>query len=136
MENFSFFSKLLLALFLGSIIGLEREQKKKGAGLQTYALVSLGACLFSLIAFALAEQKLIDPTIVIMAIGVGVGFIGGGAISREGAQIFGLTTAAGIWTTAAIGLAVGAGFISLAIFATFLTLLILVVFGYLEKKLF
>lgn len=136
MENFSFFSKLLLALFLGSIIGLEREQKKKGAGLQTYALVSLGACLFSLIAFALAEQKLIDPTIVIMAIGVGVGFIGGGTISREGAQIFGLTTAAGIWTTAAIGLAVGAGFISLAIFATFLTLLILVVFGYLEKKLF
>lgn len=136
MADFFLFGKLLLALFLGSLIGLEREQKKKGAGLQTYSLVALGACLFSSVAFALGEQKIIDPTIVIMAIGVGVGFIGGGTISKEGSQIFGLTTAAGLWTTAAIGLAVGANLFSLAIFATFLTLLVLAGFGALEKKMF
>lgn len=128
--------KLLLAVFLGALIGLEREIKKKGAGLQTYSLVALGSCLFSLVAFSLANLKIIDPSLIIMAIAVGMGFIGAGAIFKGETQILGLTTAAGLWTTAAIGLAVGAGFNFLAIFSTFLILVILAGFGYLEDRFF
>lgn len=128
--------KLLLALLLSSLVGLEREFKKKGAGLQTYSLVGLGSCLFSLIAFSLGKLKIIDPSVIIMAIAVGIGFIGGGTIFKGEDQIFGLTTAAGLWTVAGIGLAVGAGFYFLASFSTFLALVILVGFGFLEKKFF
>lgn len=128
--------KLLLAVFLGAIIGLEREMKKKGAGLQTYSLVSLGSCLFSVIAFSLGNLKLIDPSPIFMAIAVGMGFIGAGAIFKGETQILGLTTAAALWTTAAIGLAIGAGFYFLATFTTFLVLIILTAFGYLEEKIF
>lgn len=128
--------KLILALFLGALIGLEREIKKKGAGLQTYSLVCLGSCLFSLIAFSLGKLKIIDPSLIIMAVGVGMGFIGAGAIFRGENQVLGLTTAAGLWTVAAIGLATGAGFYFLAIFSTLLVLIILAGFGYLEEKFF
>ncbi|MBC7073838.1 MgtC/SapB family protein [Candidatus Parcubacteria bacterium] len=126
--------KLILATFFGGLIGLERELKKKGAGLQTYSLVCLGACLFSIIAFSLYYAKIIDPSIIIMAIAVGMGFIGGGAIFRSETHIFGLTTAAGLWITAAIGLAIGAGFYKLAFLSTFFVLLILVGFGWVEEK--
>lgn len=128
--------KLILALFLGGLVGLEREIKRKGAGLQTYSLVSLGSCLFSIIAFSLANLKIIDPSLIIMAIAVGMGFIGAGAIFRGENQIIGLTTAAGLWTMAAIGLATGSGFYFLAIFSTVLILLILAGFGFFEEKFF
>ena len=130
------FLKIFLAFFIGSLLGVERELKKKEAGLQTYSLVCLGACLFSLVAFLLGELKIIDPSLIIMAIAVGMGFIGGGAISRNQSQIFGLTTAAGLWTVAAIGLAIGAGFYSLAFLATIFVLLILAGLGFLEEKFF
>jgi putative Mg2+ transporter-C (MgtC) family protein len=135
MENEVFF-QLILAIVLGGLIGLERELKKKGAGLQTYSLVSLGSCLFSLIAFSLGNLKIIDPSPILVSIAVGMGFIGAGAIFRGETQVFGLTTAAGLWTVAAIGLAVGAKFYSLAIFSTVLILIIFYFFGLLEEKLF
>jgi putative Mg2+ transporter-C (MgtC) family protein len=135
MENEVFF-QLILAVVLGGLIGLERELKKKGAGLQTYSLVSLGSCLFSLIAFSLGNLKIIDPSSILVSIAVGMGFIGAGAIFRGETQVFGLTTAAGLWTCAAIGLAVGAKFYSLAIFSTVLVLMIFYFFGFLEEKLF
>jgi putative Mg2+ transporter-C (MgtC) family protein len=135
MENEVFF-QLILAVVLGSLIGLERELKKKGAGIQTYSLVSLGSCLFSLIAFSLGNLKIIDPSSILVAIAVGMGFIGAGAIFRGETQVFGLTTAAGLWTVAAIGLAVGAKFYSLAIFSTVLVLIIFYFFGLLEEKFF
>ncbi len=128
--------KLFLSLFLGALVGLERELKRKGAGLQTYSLVCLGSCLFSVIAFSLAKLKIIDPSVILMAIAVGMGFIGGGAISRGENQIVGLTTAAGLWAVAAIGLAVGAGFYFLAFLATIFVLIILAGFGRLEEKIF
>jgi putative Mg2+ transporter-C (MgtC) family protein len=135
MENEVFF-QLILAVVLGSLIGLERELKKKGAGIQTYSLVSLGSCLFSLIAFSLGNLKIIDPSPILVSIAVGMGFIGAGAIFRGETQVFGLTTAAGLWTVAAIGLAVGAKFYSLAIFSTVLVLIIFYFFGLLEEKFF
>jgi putative Mg2+ transporter-C (MgtC) family protein len=135
MENEVFF-QLILAVVLGSLIGLERELKKKGAGIQTYSLVSLGSCLFSLIAFSLGNLKIIDPSPILVAIAVGMGFIGAGAIFRGETQVFGLTTAAGLWTVAAIGLAIGAKLYSLAFFSTVLVLVIFYFFGLLEEKFF
>jgi putative Mg2+ transporter-C (MgtC) family protein len=135
MENEVFF-QLILAVVLGSLIGLERELKKKGAGIQTYSLVSLGSCLFSLIAFSLGNLKIIDPSSILVSIAVGMGFIGAGAIFRGETQVFGLTTAAGLWTVAAIGLAVGAKLYSLAIFSTVLVLIIFYFFGLFEEKFF
>jgi len=135
-------SQLLLATFLGALIGLEREYKKKGAGLQTYSLVALGACLFTVISFALFNSFLaktgisFDPSRVIQAIAIGIGFIGAGVIFRQSSGIAGLTTAAGLWTTAAIGIAVGAGLYFLAIFTALLSILVLSGFGLLEEKIF
>jgi len=131
-----FICQLLLAAFLGSLIGLEREIKRKGAGLQTYSLVTLGACLFAVIAFSLAKSiNDFNPSMIIMAIALGMGFIGAGAIVRGEFHIEGLTTAAGLWTAAAIGLAVGANFYFFAIAATFLVIGILVGFGLIEEKI-
>ncbi len=128
--------QLFLATLLGGLIGLERETKKKEAGLQTYSLVALGACLFTIISLLLAKSGVIDPSPIILAIAIGMGFIGAGAIFRGENQIKGLTTAAGLWVTAAMGLAVGAQFYLLAICTTFLVLIIFAGFGLLEEKIF
>ena len=133
--------QLFLATVLGALIGLEREIKRKEAGLQTYSLVALGACLFTIIFFELFNSFFgktgisFDPSRIIMAIAIGIGFIGAGVIFRQPSGIVGLTTAAGLWATAAIGIAVGAKLYFLAIFTTFLALLILAGFGLLEEKL-
>lgn len=135
------FYQLFLAVFLSSLIGLEREYKQKEAGLRTYSLVALGSCLFTIIPLEFftiysAEPGLvIDPSRIIQAIAVGIGFIGGGVIFQQSSGTVGLTTAAGLWATSAIGVAVGTKFYSLAIGATFLTLLILIGFGQLEEKI-
>lgn len=128
--------QLLLAAFLGALIGVEREYKKKEAGLQTYTLVSLGACLFTVIFLLLTKANPVDPASIITAIAIGMGFIGAGTIFREGGRTGGITTAAGLWVTAAIGLAVGAQFYLLAITTAFLVLIVLAGFGILEEKIF
>jgi len=135
--------QLLLATFLGGLVGLEREYKRKAAGLQTYSLVALGTCLFTVIAFELfnffvgKEGISFDPSRIIQAIAIGIGFIGAGVIFRQPSSgVIGLTTAAGLWLTSAIGIAVGVKLYLLAIFATFLALLVLSVFGLLEEKIF
>jgi len=133
--------QLFLATVLGALIGLEREIKRKEAGLQTYSLVALGTCLFTIIFFELFNSFFgktgisFDPSRIIMAIAIGIGFIGAGVIFRQSSGIVGLTTAAGLWVTAAIGIAIGAGLYFLAIFTTFLTFLILAGFGLLEEKI-
>jgi len=129
--------QFLLAVFLGALIGLEREIKRKEAGLQTYSLVALGSCLLSAIAFSLNEIGIIsDPSPIFLAIGIGMGFIGAGTIFHRENKIEGLTTAAGLWVTAMVGVAVGTQLYFLAVFATFLILLIFAGFGYLEGKIF
>lgn len=131
--------QLLLATFLGAFIGLEREIKEREAGLQTYSLVSLGSCVFTVIAFYFFqsfESSTIDVVRIIQAIAIGVGFIGAGTIFKGKKGVEGLTTAAGLWAVAAIGIAVGAKLYFLAIFATLLAILILAGFGKLEEKFF
>jgi len=129
--------QFLLAVFLGALIGLEREIKRKEAGLQTYSLVALGSCLLSAIAFSLDKIGVIsDPSPIFLAIGIGMGFIGAGTIFHRENKIEGLTTAAGLWVTAMVGVAVGTQLYFLAVFATFLILLIFAGFGYLEGKIF
>jgi len=134
--------QLFLAVFLGALIGLEREYKRKEAGLQTYSLVALGACLFTIISFNLFDSFLLksgisfDPSRIIQAIAIGIGFIGAGVIFRQSSGVLGLTTAAGLWATAAIGIAAGSRLYFLAIFTAFLAILILAGFGLLEEKIF
>ena len=134
--------QLLLATLLGALVGLEREYKRKGAGLQTYSLVALGSCLFTVVSFELFNFFLLksgisfDPSRIIQAIAIGIGFIGAGVIFRQPSGAVGLTTAAGLWTTAAIGIAVGAQLYFLAIFTALLALLVLSGFGLLEEKIF
>ncbi|MBZ9572422.1 MgtC/SapB family protein [Patescibacteria group bacterium] len=134
--------QLILAALLGGLVGLEREYKKKEAGLRTYALVSLGAALFTIISFEALNLFAgkpginFDPSRVIGQVVLGVGFLGAGLIIYRQLHIEGLTTAAGLWITAAIGVAVGTRLYFPAIFATFLTILILAGLRIVEKKIF
>jgi len=134
--------QLILATFLGALVGLEREYKKKGAGLQTYSLVSLATCLFTIILFQVLNlfpgkiDTIFNFAGLIQAVAIGLGFIGAGVIFRQPSGIVGLTTAAGLWIAGAIGIATGAKLYFLAVFSTFLTLLILAGFGLLEEKFF
>jgi putative Mg2+ transporter-C (MgtC) family protein len=140
--SISILFQLILATFLGSILGLEREIKKKQAGLQTYSLVSLGACLFTLISLKMFQDLTqnpsvsMDPVRIIQAIAVGIGFVGAGVIFYRGASVEGLTTAAGLWVTGAIGVSVGMKFYMVAIAAAVIAIVILSGLGYLEEKIF
>jgi putative Mg2+ transporter-C (MgtC) family protein len=102
--------RLTVAVLLGGLLGSERESAGKAAGLRTHMLVALGAALFVLFP-AEAGMELADLSRVIQGVATGIGFVGAGAILKrqDREEIQGLTTAAGLWLTAAIGLAVGAG---------------------------
>ncbi|MGQ0848296.1 MAG: MgtC/SapB family protein [Actinomycetota bacterium] len=112
---------LVLAAGLSALIGLEREARHRSAGLRTHMLVGLGSALFAMVGEALGT----DPTRVAAQVVSGIGFLGAGAIFRSGDHVRGLTTAAGLWTVAAIGVASGLGLLALAITATGVGLLIL-----------
>ena len=133
--------QLVLTVILGGLIGLERELVRREAGLRTFILVCLGATLFTLISFKVSQSLIgkpgveFDPSRIIGQIVLGIGFLGAGLIIFREARIEGLTTAAALWMTAAIGVAIGAGFYFLAIFATFLAILILAGFRVIEEKL-
>ena len=130
------FLQLLLAALLGGLIGLEREYKRKEAGLKTFSLICVGACFFTLVASYLASHQsyLIDPARVIQAVAIGIGFVGSGIIIYRKGEIEGLTTAAALWATAAIGIGVGIKLYFLAILGTFLTIGILAGFRLIEEK--
>ncbi len=118
--------RLLIAAILGGLLGFEREQKGKSAGLRTHMLVALGAALFVLIPQQAGVSDA-DLTRVIQGLVAGVGFLGAGTIVRGNGQeeVKGLTTAASIWLTAAIGVAAGMGRESSALLSTILALVIL-----------
>jgi putative Mg2+ transporter-C (MgtC) family protein len=134
------FIQLALAALLGGLIGLERECRRKEAGLRTYALVCLGSALFTIIGFNLPiidnQTVSLDPTRIIQSVAIGVGFLGGGLIMRRQSRIEGLTTAAGLWVAAGIGVAVGAKLYTWAIFVAVLTVVILFGLLLLERKVF
>ena len=128
--------ELLIALVLGGIIGIERSFAHKTAGLRTYALVSMGSCLLVIVGNLTLSNFIgynaLDPQHFAASIIVGIGFLCGGVIIFQDKHLSGLTTAAGLWISSAVGITVGYGFISLAIFATLSTLLVLTVFWYFE----
>jgi len=113
---------LILATVLGVIVGFEREITHKPAGLRTHMLVCLGSCLFTIV--SLYEFGM-DPARIAAGIVTGIGFIGAGTIIAEQDKVIGITTAASLWVTAAIGLTVGVGNYILAAIATLLVFLVL-----------
>ena len=127
--------RLILALVLGGLIGLERETVEKPAGLRTHTLVTLGAALFTLISKEGFFGSGADPARIASNIVVGIGFLGAGTIWRSGVNVQGLTTAATLWTSAAIGTAAGAGFYLGAAAATALVVVVLIPFKALERRL-
>ena len=128
--------RLVAATLLGAIIGIQRERAGKPAGLRTHILVALGTTLF-VIACAGAGMSMEGLSRVIQGIATGIGFIGAGAILKlsEQREIQGLTTAAGIWMTAAIGVAVGLGSLGLALLSTGLTWIVLALLVHYEAQL-
>ncbi len=118
--------RLALAVVLSAIVGFERQRRGRAAGMRTHMLVGTGAALFTLIPLE-AGASVNTISEIVRGIASGIGFLGAGAIlkSTDSAQIRGLTTAAGIWMTAAIGLAAGAGWVVPAVLGTVLALIIL-----------
>jgi putative Mg2+ transporter-C (MgtC) family protein len=131
--------RIVIALVLGAAVGLEREWKNKSAGLRTYALVCEGAALFMIGSIMLYDQvresggTTGDPNRVASTVVQGIGFLAGGVIFTARGHVKGLTTAAGVWVTAAIGVLVGMGFFVIAIFGTVATLVVLALFRYIER---
>lgn len=133
--------RLVLAVILGGLIGLEREFVGKTAGLKTFALASLGSALFTIISvlvfqasFQIAKQNTFQLLTIPSAIVSGIGFIGAGLIIFHGSHVRGITTAAGLWVSAAVGIAVGFGFYKIAVFSTFLAIAIFILFWIIEEK--
>jgi putative Mg2+ transporter-C (MgtC) family protein len=128
--------RLLAALFIGTAIGLQRELTHKPAGLRTHMLVGLGTALF-IVSGAESGMPHDDLSRIVQGLATGIGFLGGGAILKLTTEheIHGLTTAAGIWMTAAASAAAGLGQIAVALIGTFFGLLVLIVFHKLEQQL-
>ena len=114
--------RLTLSCILGGVIGYERQSRRKSAGLRTNVLVCLGSCLIMVLSEALylnvEGRTNADPARLAAQVVSGIGFLGAGAIMKEGLTVTGLTTAACLWVVAGVGLAVGAGYYSGALFAT------------------
>ena len=123
--------RVLVAAALGGAVGLERELRDREAGFRTHMLVSIGSALFTIVSaygfreFLVSGGNVVraDPTRIAAQIVTGIGFLGAGAIIRQGLSVRGLTTAATLWVVAAIGMASGAGYYSAAVITTFVVLL-------------
>lgn len=145
MENlfstmtFDVFARLLIALLLGMIIGVERVWAHKTAGMRTYALVSMGSALFVVVSNEMVKYYTgmagLNPLMIISQIVVGIGFIGTGLIFAKESKLMGLTTATSLWVCAGIGMASGFGLFDIAVVATLLTLFIFIVLWFVEDRL-
>lgn len=138
-QNWQPILQLILAAFLGGLIGLEREAMRRAAGLKTYMLVSMGCALFTIASYAGFKEFVgvtsFDPSRIAAGILTGIGFIGAGTILRREDKIEGVTTAAGLWVTSAIGIAVGLKLYLIAIFASLFSLFILTIIRSVERKM-
>lgn len=134
--------RLIVSAALGSVVGLERSRRESAPGLRTHMLVCVGSTLFMIVSqFGFgdilgAPNVVLDPSRIAAQVVSGIGFLGAGAIILRREMVQGLTTAAGIWAVAAVGLAVGGGLFLAAVIATGLMLVILSVMKPLEKKFF
>jgi putative Mg2+ transporter-C (MgtC) family protein len=137
MSVYEIIFKLALACILGALIGLERESLNRPAGLRTYTLVCVGSTLAMIVSIDIYMQYYqtvnADPGRIAAQVISGIGFLGAGTIMREGASVRGLTTAAGLWVVACIGLAVGAGLYIPAVVTTILILFVLIYFIQFEQ---
>jgi len=122
MEYLIFLGQLVLSMVLGGILGWQRHRTGKSAGIRTFAFVSVGSTLFTLISISMQSG---DPGRIAAQVLTGIGFIGAGTIIHKKDAVEGLTTAAGLWTVAAIGMAIGIGWIIQAIIASTLMLILL-----------
>jgi putative Mg2+ transporter-C (MgtC) family protein len=125
--------RLVASALAGGLVGYEREQRDKPAGLRTHMLVSLGACLFTILSVYGFSGS--DPSRIAANIVVGVGFLGAGTIIQSRGRVRGLTTAASVWTVAAIGMAIGTGLYLVGIVSAVLVTIILVLFTRLDKEI-
>lgn len=132
-------ARILFAAVLGALIGLERDIRGRSAGLRTNILVSVGSSVFMLLSIGIAERYAAsgaidaDPTRIAAQIITGIGFLGAGAIIKYKFSVQGLTTAACLWTTSAIGMACGAGFFEMAMLATAIAIFVLTVLNKVER---
>ncbi|HHV16342.1 MAG TPA: MgtC/SapB family protein [Gelria sp.] len=137
MSVYEIIFKLALACILGALIGLERESLNRPAGLRTYTLVCVGSTLAMIVSIDIYMQYYqtvnADPGRIAAQVVSGIGFLGAGTIMREGASVRGLTTAAGLWVVACIGLAIGAGLYIPAVASTILILFVLIYFVQFEQ---
>lgn len=122
--------RISLAFGLGAIIGIEREYLNKAAGLRTLILISLGSCMFTIFSILIAERT---PDRIASNIVTGIGFLGAGVIFKEDTRVKGLTTAASIWVTAAIGMGIGGGYYWASVVGAGFTLLTLNALAYVEE---
>ena len=132
--------RLLCALTVGIMIGIERETAHRPAGMRTHMLVALGSCVVMITGQLLFTQYHAlggnaDPARLSAQVITGVGFLGAGTIIREGSSVKGLTTAASIWTVACLGIAIGAGYVYVGLIGAFCTLITLVFFEWIQKNL-
>jgi putative Mg2+ transporter-C (MgtC) family protein len=125
--------KLVISVLIGAILGGEREYRNKSAGLRTIILICLGSTLFTILSLKIGDET--GASRVAANIVTGIGFIGAGAIMREGLSISGMTTASTIWVAAALGMAVGVGEFALAFYAMIIAFLVLTAFSYLQRFL-
>lgn len=145
--NFEFILRILMALFMGFFLGLERELTNKYAGLRTHILVCLGACIFTLLSiygfptYADGDNLNVgsatgirDTSRVAAQIVTGIGFIGAGTVLRNGPMVFGLTTAATLWISAGIGMACGAGMYGLSLLTTLISVAVLTLIRIFERR--
>ncbi|MEX0776702.1 MAG: MgtC/SapB family protein [Phycisphaeraceae bacterium] len=133
--------RLLAAVALGSVIGWERESRRKPAGLRTHTMVSLGSAAFTLLAVYMlhaiepgSDTQRVDPVRLIQGVATGIGFVGAGTIIQSHGSVQGITTATTIWVAAATGVACGAGHLLLAAAVAALSLFVLVGLGWLERR--
>ncbi len=125
--------RLLVALACGGLIGLERERGDRPAGFRTYIMVSLGASMFTVLSLVAFPRS--DPARIAAQVVIGIGFLGAGVIVvYGGTHVVGITTAATMWATAAVGMAAGAGYFATCLYATAMILLVLVALPWVEEK--
>ena len=128
--------RLLCAMVVGTLVGIEREFTHRPAGMRTHILVALGACVASLMGEMIFTQYGgTDPARLSAQVITGVGFLGAGTIMKEGVNVKGLTTAAGVWSVACLGIAAGFGYYTLAILGMLFTLVTLTIFENIQRKL-
>ena len=139
LTTVDFIIRIALAIGLGTLVGLERTLAGKTAGMRTYAMVTLGSCLFILISqivlSTIPNPALANPLLISSAIITGIGFIGAGLVIFQSDKITGLTTAAGLWVSAGVGTASGFGFFTLATVATVAALFVFTLMWFIENFL-